>query len=100
LLGVELLGVVAVAAWTTVTMIIIFWVIKHTVGLRVSAKEELSGLDLPEHGLVAAYADFEPSVLTKSEDSYEARVAREAEAEAAGAAGTAGAPAKEAAAAK
>lgn len=99
LLGVELLGVVAVAAWTTVTMIIIFWVIKHTIGLRVSAKEELSGLDLPEHGLVAAYADFEPSVLTKSEDSYEARVAREAEAEAEAAA-AAGATAKEAAAAK
>ena len=97
LFGVELLGVAVVAAWTTVPMIIIFWAIKHTIGLRVSAKEELSGLDLPEHGLVAAYADFEPSVLTKSEDSYEARVAREAEAEAAAAAGT---TAKEAAAAK
>ena len=30
-------------------------------GLRVSPQEELSGLDLPEHGLASAYADFMPS---------------------------------------
>ena len=46
-------------------------VIKHTIGLRFRQGKAV-WLDLPEHGLVAAYADFEPSVLTKSEDSYEA----------------------------
>lgn len=61
-LGVQALGVLAVAAWTIVTMTIVFLIIKKTNGLRVSAEEEISGLDLPEHGLVSAYADFAPSV--------------------------------------
>jgi Amt family ammonium transporter len=29
----------------------VFWVIKHTVGLRVAAHEELEGLDISEHGM-------------------------------------------------
>jgi ammonium transporter, Amt family len=29
---------------------IILWVVDHTVGLRVSADEEETGLDLAEHG--------------------------------------------------
>ena len=56
--AVQLLGVVVVAAWTTVMMIIIFQVIKHTIGLRVSTEEEIMGLDATEHGLPTAYADF------------------------------------------
>jgi Amt family ammonium transporter len=60
LLGVQLLGVVAVAAWVAVTMFIAFNVIKATVGLRVSEEEELSGLDVTEHGLASSYADFMP----------------------------------------
>jgi Amt family ammonium transporter len=59
-LGVQALGVVAIAAWTTVTMTIVFLVIKKVNGLRVSKEEEISGLDLPEHGLVSSYADFMP----------------------------------------
>ena len=61
-LGVQALGVVAVIAWVVVTMTIVFQIIKHTVGLRVTAAEEISGLDLPEHGLQSAYADFMPTV--------------------------------------
>lgn len=57
-LGVQVLGVVAVIAWVAITMTIVFQVLKHTIGLRVTAEEEISGLDLPEHGLVSAYADF------------------------------------------
>ncbi len=57
-LGVQLLGVVAVAAWVLVTMFIIFTIIKKTVGLRVSEKEEIDGLDVHEHGLTSAYAGF------------------------------------------
>ena len=57
-LSIQLLDVVCVAAWVTVTAGILFWVIKHTVGLRVSAKEELEGLDTGEHGAVS-YPEFE-----------------------------------------
>lgn len=35
--------------------------IDHTIGLRVSEIEEIEGLDIHEHGLVSAYADFMPS---------------------------------------
>ena len=57
---VQVLGVVAVVAWVAVTMTIVFWVIKHTIGLRVSEEEEVRGLDVMEHGLSSAYADFMP----------------------------------------
>ncbi|WP_435645473.1 ammonium transporter [Butyricicoccus porcorum] len=71
---VQILGVVAVAAWVAVTMIIVFWVIKHTVGLRVSEEEEIRGLDIMEHGLTSSYADFMqiPTVngLYKPEGEY------------------------------
>ena len=39
-------------------MFIIFTVIKKTIGLRVSEKEEIDGLDYHEHGLTSAYAGF------------------------------------------
>ena len=58
LLGTQALGVLCIAAWTAVTMFITFFVIKKTVGLRVSAAEEIEGLDPTEHGLESAYADF------------------------------------------
>ena len=57
-LGVQVIGVFAVFCWVAITMTIVFQIIKHTVGLRVTPEEELSGLDLPEHGLASAYADF------------------------------------------
>ncbi len=59
--GIQCLGVISVIAWVTVTMIIIFTLIKKTVGLRVSEKEEINGLDIEEHGLVSSYADFMPA---------------------------------------
>ena len=60
--GIQVLGVVAVIAWVAITMTIVFNVIKHTIGLRVSEAEEIMGLDKPEHGLSSAYADFMPVV--------------------------------------
>ncbi|MGE4548712.1 MAG: ammonium transporter [Intestinibacillus sp.] len=57
---VQLLGVVAVIIWVAVTMTIVFHIIKNTVGLRVTEEEEIQGLDLLEHGLTSAYADFMP----------------------------------------
>ncbi len=62
LLVTQIIGVAAVAAWVTVAMTITFLIIKHTIGLRVSKEEEIAGLDIHEHGLVSAYADFMPSV--------------------------------------
>ena len=59
-LGIQVLGVLAVAAWTIVTMTIFFKLIKATIGLRASKEEEMKGLDVTEHGLISAYADFAP----------------------------------------
>ena len=58
LLGLQLLGFVSVAAWTAVTITVVFFVIKAVVGLRVSEEEEIVGLDAKEHGLASAYAGF------------------------------------------
>lgn len=60
-LGVQCVGILAVAAYTTVLMIGTFFLIKKTVGLRVSREEEIKGLDSTEHGLPSAYADFAPA---------------------------------------
>ncbi len=56
--GVQCLGVLSVIIWVAITITIVFMVIKKTVGLRVSVEEEVLGLDVTEHGLVSAYADF------------------------------------------
>ena len=61
LLGLQILGFVSVAAWTAVTITILFLVIKSTIGLRASREEEIKGLDITEHGLTSAYAGFEVS---------------------------------------
>ena len=58
LLGLQIVGVVSVCAWTAVTITIAFLLIKATVGLRVTEEEEIVGLDSCEHGLPSAYAGF------------------------------------------
>ena len=60
-LGTQLIGVLSVAVYVAVAMTIVFQIIKHTVGLRVSKEEEILGLDSTEHGLTSAYADFASS---------------------------------------
>ena len=62
LLAIQTLGILAILAWTVVTMTLTFFIIKKTVGLRVSKEEEIKGLDSTEHGLPSAYADFLPAV--------------------------------------
>lgn len=57
LLLVQLLGVGAVLAWTVTLSLISLAVIQALVGLRVSAEEEIEGLDMWEHGVIA-YGDF------------------------------------------
>ena len=81
LLGIQLAGVLAIIAWTVVWMILIFGGIKYIPvmikekcglikaikigktwnGLRASADDEVAGLDISEHGLDSAYADFLPT---------------------------------------
>ena len=57
-LGLQLLGMVCTIAWTVVTITILFFLIKKIFGLRVSAEEEIIGLDKLEHGLDSGYAGF------------------------------------------
>ena len=62
LLGLQTLGITAILVWTAAAMTLTFFIIKKTVGLRVSEEEEIKGLDKTEHGLPSAYADFVPAV--------------------------------------
>lgn len=55
-LGVQALGVFSVILYVSVIITIVFLVIKHTIGLRASAEDEIAGLDISEHGLLTAYA--------------------------------------------
>ncbi len=81
LFGIQLAGILAVIAWTVVWMILIFGGIKYIPvmikekcglikavkigktwnGLRACADDEIAGLDISEHGLDSAYADFLPT---------------------------------------
>ena len=60
-LGVQLLGVVTIGIYAAVIMAIVFTVLNKLFGLRVTAEEEILGLDATEHGLPSAYADFMPA---------------------------------------
>ena len=57
-LGKQFGGMFVTAAWTAVTITLTFFIIKKTVGLRVTEEEEITGLDATEHGLSSAYAGF------------------------------------------
>ena len=57
-LGIQAVGVLAVAAWVIGATFILFKVLDKTIGLRVSKEEEIEGLDLHEHG-VDCYPDFQ-----------------------------------------
>jgi Amt family ammonium transporter len=60
IIGVQLLGIGACFVWTFGMAFIMFKLIEKTIGLRVSAEEELEGLDFFEHG-GNAYPDFDVS---------------------------------------
>ncbi len=55
--GTQLLGIGAVAAFVAVTSGALFMVLKVTVGIRVSEREEIDGLDLHEHGMLGYPTD-------------------------------------------
>ncbi len=60
LLGMQLIGIIAIDVYAAVMMTIVFQVIKRTIGLRASEEDEMAGMDISEHGLSSAYADFLP----------------------------------------
>ena len=57
LLGVEALGVITVGAFVFAAAFLVWFILKKTIGIRVSLKEEIEGLDIGEHGN-KAYPDF------------------------------------------
>ncbi|MBQ3801939.1 MAG: ammonium transporter [Treponema sp.] len=72
-LGKQLGGMLIIIAWTVVTIVIAFLILKKTIGLRVTAEEEILGLDKLEHGLASSYAGF--SIPYTAEEVEEAREA-------------------------
>ncbi len=57
-LGVQLAGVGSAFLWAFGLGLLLFTAIKVTIGLRVTAEEELKGLDIGEHGM-EAYSGFQ-----------------------------------------
>ncbi|MDP6686085.1 MAG: ammonium transporter, partial [Candidatus Omnitrophota bacterium] len=54
----QLIGVVSVFVWVFATALLVFFIAKKTIGLRVSDEEQLKGLDIGEHGM-EAYSGFQ-----------------------------------------
>ena len=67
-LGIQLIGILAIVVWTSIVSGIILFIIKKTVGLRVSADAEIKGLDWSEHGIpydnvdLAEINDYVPKI--------------------------------------
>jgi Amt family ammonium transporter len=64
LLLAQIKGVVAVGAYTLMASTAFWLLIKYSIGLRVSAEEEIEGLDLGEHGQ-EAYVGFTPRLSAR-----------------------------------
>lgn len=60
-LGKQLLGIASVVAWVAVAAFILFFVLKKTIGIRVSEEDQRVGLDISEHNL-EAYPEFQPAI--------------------------------------
>jgi len=56
---IELKGVLAVGAFTFIISLVVWFILKMVMGIRVSAEEETEGLDIGEHGN-EAYPNFQP----------------------------------------
>ncbi|MGB3199902.1 MAG: ammonium transporter [Nodosilinea sp.] len=56
-LGVQILGILSIGLFTVVLSSIFWLILKSVLGLRVSAEEEMKGLDIGEHGM-EAYSGF------------------------------------------
>ncbi|MCF0142834.1 MAG: adenylate cyclase, partial [Parasporobacterium sp.] len=80
LLGTQLIGIVAIGAFVFASSMLVWFLLKKTIGIRVSRTEEMVGLDIEEHGNYA-YPDFASAV--KGMDYGLEHTAPPAEAEAA-----------------
>ena len=47
----QILSIIAVVIWPLVTGFALFFLLKFTMGVRVSEEEEIQGLDISEHGI-------------------------------------------------
>lgn len=56
-IGIQAVGVFAIGAWAITTTFVVLFILKKTLGLRVSEKDETEGLDITEHAM-NAYPDF------------------------------------------
>ena len=54
----QLIGVLAIGAFCFIASLLIFGIIKLTIGLRVTREEEIKGLDISEHGM-ESYSGFQ-----------------------------------------
>jgi Amt family ammonium transporter len=61
-LGIQLLGLAAIAALTIILSGALFYLLKSTVGLRAKEADEFDGLDLAEHD-IGAYPDFQQTTI-------------------------------------
>lgn len=73
LLGKQALGVLCVGAFVFPASLLVWQIIKMTMGLRVSVKEEIEGLDIGEHGNMG-YPDFVTVDYTNNIDTSNAIV--------------------------
>ena len=55
--GGQLLGIVAIFVWTFAASLVVWFVIKSLMGIRISAEEEYEGADITETG-IEAYPEF------------------------------------------
>ncbi|WP_264293665.1 ammonium transporter [Megasphaera elsdenii] len=71
---IQVLGVCVVALYVFVAINIVFRILNAIMGLRVTAEEEINGLDLEEHGIASAYAGFmiTPDTVTQAIDAGKA----------------------------
>ena len=74
LLGIQLIGVTAVAVYSVVVMLVVFKAIDKCGGLRTSVEDEVIGLDISEHGLPSSYPDFAPAVNKYSSYAQESGI--------------------------
>lgn len=58
IIGVQVIGIGSAFIWSFGIAFILFTVLKHTIGLRVTEEEEMIGVDIIEHG-AHAYNDFQ-----------------------------------------
>lgn len=58
MLGVEILSVVAITAWAALWAVALYFALDKPIGIRVSAEDELRGLDESEHSLPPAYLQY------------------------------------------